>query len=191
MSNSNLFMKSGYLRAHLGNAVGRYVCQLQRVTLKFCKNNGSSRGMRDFVENDLIDYAKSNPGTVVYLKPRRHRGPVIVAEYLNGKKHWIPCANLNREEVIKWMELVRTQSHDGSAERLRKLWYTEFPSIQGPWTPFTFRDPAKNIAIYPDSKLGEAKKRGKTATEQVIEMFKAQQLSEPKEEGSSSVESRA
>ena len=36
---------------------------------------------RDFVENDLIDYARSNPGTVVYVKPRRHRGPVIVAEY--------------------------------------------------------------------------------------------------------------
>lgn len=46
MSNSHLFLKSGFPRAPLQNGVGRYVCQLQRITLKFCKNNGSSRGMR-------------------------------------------------------------------------------------------------------------------------------------------------
>lgn len=36
---------------------------------------------RDFLETNLIDFAKNNPGVVVYLKPRRHRGPVMVAEY--------------------------------------------------------------------------------------------------------------
>lgn len=35
----------------------------------------------DFIENDLVTYAKENPGVVVYVKPRRHRGPVIKAEY--------------------------------------------------------------------------------------------------------------
>lgn len=35
----------------------------------------------DFIENDLVSYAKENPGVVVYVKPRRHRGPVIKAEY--------------------------------------------------------------------------------------------------------------
>lgn len=35
----------------------------------------------DFLETDLIDFAKVNPGIVVYVKPRRHRGPVMVAEY--------------------------------------------------------------------------------------------------------------
>ena len=46
MSNSNLFMKSGFVRAPLQNGVGRYVCQLQRIVLKFCKSHGSSRGLR-------------------------------------------------------------------------------------------------------------------------------------------------
>lgn len=36
---------------------------------------------RDFLENNLVDFAKTNPGVVVYVKPRRHRSPVIVAEY--------------------------------------------------------------------------------------------------------------
>lgn len=28
------------------NGVGRYVCQLARITLRFCKHQASSRGMR-------------------------------------------------------------------------------------------------------------------------------------------------
>lgn len=40
---------------------------------------------RDFLENNLIDFAKENPGVVVYVKPRRHRTPVIVAEYREHK----------------------------------------------------------------------------------------------------------
>lgn len=81
MANNSLFLKSGFIKAPLQNGVGRYIGQLQRITLKFCKSNGGSRGLRDFIENDLVEFAKSNPGVVVYVKPRRHRGPVIVAEY--------------------------------------------------------------------------------------------------------------
>lgn len=81
MANSNLFLKSGFIRAPLQNGVGRYIGQLQRLTIKFCKNHGSSKGVREFIENNLVDFAKANPGVVVYVKPRRHRGPVIVAEY--------------------------------------------------------------------------------------------------------------
>lgn len=35
----------------------------------------------EFVEYDLLDYAKNNPSVVVYLKPRRHKTAVIKAEY--------------------------------------------------------------------------------------------------------------
>lgn len=37
--------------------------------------------IRDFIENHLVDFAKENPGIVVYVKPRRHRTPVLVGEY--------------------------------------------------------------------------------------------------------------
>lgn len=36
---------------------------------------------REFIEKDLVDFAKVNPGVVVYLKPRRHRSPCLKAEY--------------------------------------------------------------------------------------------------------------
>ncbi|KAK2586598.1 hypothetical protein KPH14_011472 [Odynerus spinipes] len=182
MSNKVLFLKSGFPRAPPGLGVGRYVCQLQRVTLKFCKSNGSSRGIRDFLERDLVDYAKQNSGVVVYVKPRRHRSPVICAEYLNGERQWMNVSNYSREDIVKWMELLRTQFHDGTQLRLRKFWHTEYPSIQGTWTPFTFRDPSHNLTKFPNKELGAAVKLEPTATEQLVELFKAQQMSEKSEQ---------
>jgi len=41
---------------------------------------------RDFIENHLVDFAKENPGIVVYVKPRRHRTPVLVGEYCEYKQ---------------------------------------------------------------------------------------------------------
>lgn len=46
MSNSHLFMKSGFPRAPLQNGLGRYVGQLQRITIKYCKTMGCSKGVR-------------------------------------------------------------------------------------------------------------------------------------------------
>ncbi|XP_054016677.1 39S ribosomal protein L43, mitochondrial [Hylaeus anthracinus] len=175
MSNSHIFLKYGYPHAPFGLGIGRYVCQLQRVTLKFCKNHGASLGIRKFIENNLIDYAKDNPGVVVYIKPRRHRNPVVKAEYLNGESHWMCVANYTREDIVQYMELLRTQYHDGTSLRLIKLWRTDFPSIQGPWTPFTFKDPSLNLAKFPDEKLGEYMKKRPTATEELIRLFKEQQ----------------
>lgn len=69
---------------------------------------------------------------------------------MDGGRQWTNIANYSREEIIKWMELFRTQIHNSAALRLRKLWHTECPSIQGPWTPFTFRNPIQNLAHFPN-----------------------------------------
>lgn len=81
MSYSSQFMKSGFIKPPLQNGLGRQINQLMRVTLKFCKSHGGSQGMRSFIESNLQTFAKTNEGVVVYVKPRRHRAPVIVGEY--------------------------------------------------------------------------------------------------------------
>ncbi|XP_014210064.1 39S ribosomal protein L43, mitochondrial [Copidosoma floridanum] len=178
MSYSQLGMKSGFVRANICNGIGRYIGQLQRVTIKFCKNHGSSRGVRDFIEHDVINYAKENPGVAVYVKPRRHRAPIIKAEYLGGDVHWIPCQGFSHENIIKYMELVKTQSKNGSDIRLRKFWHTEFPSIQGPWTPFTFRNPKLNITEISSDEFRTCNKTGETASEEIVKLFIEQQLND-------------
>nr|CAH7735726.1 unnamed protein product [Callosobruchus chinensis] len=176
MSNSHLFLKSGFINVPLQNGVGRYVCQLQRVVLKFCKNNGSSRGMRDFIESDLVNFAKDNPEVVLYLKPRRHRTAVIKAEYLNGDEQWLNCRNSTNEEILKWLNMLVTQSQNHTSTRIRKLWHTDNPSIQGPWTPFTFRDPKLNLASFPNEELAKPQDSNETNHETLIELFKKQKL---------------
>ena len=48
MTANALFLKHGWITANapLRNGVGRFVPQLARVTLKFCKNHGDSNGVR-------------------------------------------------------------------------------------------------------------------------------------------------
>lgn len=36
---------------------------------------------REYIEKELISFARENPGVVVYVKPRRHRSPCLKAEY--------------------------------------------------------------------------------------------------------------
>jgi len=36
---------------------------------------------RDFIEEGVVDFAKNNPGTVIYISPQSCRIPKIVAEY--------------------------------------------------------------------------------------------------------------
>ncbi|XP_054262136.1 39S ribosomal protein L43, mitochondrial [Macrosteles quadrilineatus] len=178
MSYSSLVMKSMFPRAPLGNGLGRYVCQLQRITLKFCKTHGGSQGMREFIETDLIDFARSNPGVVVYLKPRRFRTPCLWAEYLNGGEEYIGCNNLSKEEISQWLNWMKTKS---GYQDMRYLSYShsDHPSVQGVWSPFTHRDPALNLATFPLDTLTIAERQSPSATEILMEMYKKQQQTEP------------
>ncbi|VEL41447.1 unnamed protein product [Protopolystoma xenopodis] len=79
---------------------------MQRLTLKFCKSRSDNKGMRDFIEEGLVDFARKNPGTVVYVKPRRHRAPLIVAEYCMCKLSIIYFDS-------KWKYSIRSSSKNG------------------------------------------------------------------------------
>lgn len=94
---------------------------------------------------------------------------------VNGDKQLVSCRNFSEENITKWLTVLRTQAGDTSNMRLRKLWHTENPSIQGPWTPYTFRDPALNLAEFPSKELSELENQPTSATEQLVELFKNQE----------------
>ncbi|XP_062330259.1 39S ribosomal protein L43, mitochondrial isoform X1 [Osmerus eperlanus] len=131
---------SRFLKSVLQNGVGRYVCQLKRISLVFSKNAQSSLGVRNFIEDGVVDYAKKNPGTVVYISPTSCRIPKIVAEYLNGavREETITCKT---SEQLS--ELVTKLANQSGLDiiRIRKPIHTDSPSIQGQWHPFTNRPP--------------------------------------------------
>ncbi|KAK7578093.1 hypothetical protein V9T40_010298 [Parthenolecanium corni] len=181
MSNRSRLVPIDFPRVPLKNGVSRVICQLKRITIKFCKSSGASYGVRSFIEHDLLDYSRKNPEVAIYLKPRRHHSPVVVSEYLNGEKHYMNYHNFTRDNVDKWMNFHRT-SVGWPKKKWRKLHYTRTPSVQGVWSPFTNMDPRLNITKFPDKYLGIPLHSPETATEKLREMFEKQKLNEENEE---------
>uniref|UniRef100_A0A023FXY8 Large ribosomal subunit protein mL43 n=1 Tax=Amblyomma parvum TaxID=251391 RepID=A0A023FXY8_AMBPA len=157
---------AAYLKAPAYNGIGRYVCQLQRLTLTFCKTHGGSRGVREYIERELVNFARDNPGVVVYLKPRRHRVPYIVAEYLNGTRDMMRVNQTSADVLVKWIDYFRTRS-GAPIVRTIKYSHTDHPSIQGFWTPFTNRPTEHNLIKFPNEELSKYKQRYPTATQQL------------------------
>ncbi|CAL1533690.1 unnamed protein product [Lymnaea stagnalis] len=157
-----------FLKNVLQNGVGRYVCQLQRITFRFCKSHGGSRHMRDFIENHMLDFSQKHPGVVVYLQPRRNRPPSIVAEYLNGGREVLLMSGKEPGEICKWTEHLRTRSGIQIVKMINNI-HTETPSTQGIWHPFMFRDTEWAVTKFPSKKASEVLKIGLTATDLVLE----------------------
>jgi large subunit ribosomal protein L43 len=67
------------------NGLGRYVCQLKRLTLQFCSQGGSSRGLREYIDSDVTTFAKLNPAVAVYVRERRRRHPRLVGEFCKNR----------------------------------------------------------------------------------------------------------
>lgn len=67
-----------------GKEVRYYLCPISDCNERF----------RDFIESHLLDFAKSNPGVVVYVKPRRHRTAVMVGEYCKSLILWFSIIRL-------------------------------------------------------------------------------------------------
>ncbi|KAM9425311.1 large ribosomal subunit protein mL43 [Pholidichthys leucotaenia] len=132
---------SRFLRSVLQNGVGRYVCQLKRVSIIFSKKAQSSLGVRDFIEEGVTDYARKNPGTVVYVSPQSCRIPKIVAEYLNGNVREEIVTSKTSQQITELLTKLTNQS-GLDIIRIRKPFHTDSPSIQGQWHPFTNRPPA-------------------------------------------------
>lgn len=121
--------------------MGRYICQLKRISLIFSKKAQNSRGVREFIEEGIVDFAKKNPGTVVYVSPESCATPKIVAEYLNGSVREEVVGSKPAQEVAALIQKLSEQS-GLDIIRIRKPFHTDSPSIQGQWHPFTNRPPS-------------------------------------------------
>ncbi|XP_028263423.1 large ribosomal subunit protein mL43 [Parambassis ranga] len=132
---------SRFLRSVLQNGVGRYLCQLKRVSILFSRSAPSSLGVRDFIEEGVVDYAKKNPGTVVYVSPQSSTAAKVVAEYLNGSVREEDVANRTPQQISELLTKLTGQS-GLDIIRIRKPFHTDSPSIQGLWHPFTNRPPS-------------------------------------------------
>lgn len=162
---------TGYLKAAYYQGHGRYVNQILRLTLKFCKNNPGSREVRKFIETRLVDVAKENPGVVIYVKPRMYKNPVLTTEYISGEQHYLNLTRVGCESIEEWMKWHIHRSGD-ELYKLHRPVATYRPSIQGIWTPFYFRNPRFNKLEFPNEECSRFIPRKPTATQQVERLAK-------------------
>lgn len=94
---------------------------------------------------------------------------------MNGDREWLNCHNSTKDNILKWIELLKTQNGPSSSMRLRKMWHTDVPSIQGPWTPFTLRSPESNLAKLPSAEYSRALDVEQSATEKLLQLYREQQ----------------
>ncbi|NP_001016727.1 39S ribosomal protein L43, mitochondrial [Xenopus tropicalis] len=138
---------SRFLQSVLHNGVGRYVCQLKRVSLLFSKDAPSSLGAREFIEEKAVDFARKNPSVVLYVHPHKCRVPKLVAEYLNGAVREEGINSKSAEEIVQLMQKLANQS-GLDIIRIRKPYHTDSPSVQGQWHPFTNKPLSNNITNF-------------------------------------------
>lgn len=95
---------------------------------------------------------------------------------VNGERQWINCRNNTREDINKWVNLLKGQNGDTSTTVYRKMWHTDQPSIQGAWTPFTGKNPAHNLVEFPKIELAGALNQEQTATEELMKLYQADDM---------------
>lgn len=91
---------------------------------------------------------------------------------VNGGREWLNCRNSTKEDILKWIELLKTQNGPSSTMRLRKMWHTDVPSIQGAWTPFMLRSPEMNLVTFPSEEYSTPLDIEQSATEKLLELYK-------------------
>ena len=176
------YLPHNRVKSVLNNGIGRYVCQLQRITFRFCKLSPKSRVMRDFIEEDLNRFAEANPGVVCYLEPVRNEAPTIFAEYLNGRTEEMKTVERwdTKEELIKWIHHLKDRSGI-ELEALDQPIGWAVPSVQGQWTPFTHQPTEANVAQFPNKEMAEYTSALPSASEKLRELVARQKLVEGKD----------
>eukprot|EP00118_Oscarella_pearsei_P018921 m.197631 g.197631 ORF g.197631 m.197631 type:complete len:142 (+) comp39548_c0_seq15:527-952(+) len=124
--------------ASVNNGLGRYVRQLKRLTLQYCKNGGSSRGIREYVDKEVDEFVTCNPEVAVYVRERPRRHPRLVGEFLNGNSRVVSVKNFDVNHIKKQVASLRDMS-GVKPVKLNKWWHTDNPSVQGTWTPFLLK----------------------------------------------------
>eukprot|EP01033_Poteriospumella_lacustris_P011396 gene11394-8110_t len=111
----------------------RGVRQLKELVIRYSDWDGSSRGVRAWMQKNLIPFAASNPDLTITALKKRNRHPCITGTYVNGNKKAIGIKNLDEDGVQQQINHLRNQVGRKMPEGYKHSVVSKFPSIQGEW----------------------------------------------------------
>jgi len=160
------FRMTGYPDAPFQNGLADYRPQLHRLTLRFCKRNESSAGMRNFIESSLVKFGVENPTCAIYVNPGRNCTPTLRGEYSNGRIVHLNTNNMSLEQVHLHVNNMRTRSGQPIV-KFEAEQTAQCKSIQGEWTPIMWQDTRQNVTPLPHPDFSIHRNRTKTAQEHI------------------------
>lgn len=88
----------------------RGVFQLRKLTVLYCEYGGSSKGAREFIRHQIVDFASKTPAAEVVTELRPGRHPYISADYETGENKAIGIKNITPSEIMEYAMTLRNSS---------------------------------------------------------------------------------
>mmetsp|Transcript_9859 Transcript_9859/g.19375 ORF Transcript_9859/g.19375 Transcript_9859/m.19375 type:complete len:130 (+) Transcript_9859:140-529(+) len=117
----------------------RGVWQLERLTIRYCQNGGSSTGTRQFIRQFLGPFAEKNPQIQIDVIRRPNRHPVVLGEYRSADPKTVDLRKKSADEVLEALTGLRNQKGH-KVVRIKKPVFSKNPSVQGEWRQDVTKD---------------------------------------------------
>lgn len=94
--------------------------------------------MNTFLRSPLLAaFARAHPQIAIHVSPRPNAHPVVRGSYINGREKVVCVRNLEKEQVLQKVELLR----DASGEKVRRVKGGRVvgsvnEGVRGVWDPF-------------------------------------------------------
>jgi large subunit ribosomal protein L43 len=87
----------------------RGVKQLKELVIRYSDYDGSSRGIREWMGNSLLNFAKQNGNLQIKTELKRAKHPLLIGQYENGNSKTICIKNLDVPTIESHIALLRNQ----------------------------------------------------------------------------------
>jgi large subunit ribosomal protein L43 len=114
----------------------RGVRQLKELLIRYSDYDGSSKGIRQWMQENLVTFAKANPllSIVTEIKRGPNNHPFVRGNYQNTNSKTICVKNLDQEDITDHVYLLRNQiGRRMNSDGYKKPVVSRHPSIQGEW----------------------------------------------------------
>ena len=85
------------------------VRQLKELVIRYSDYDGSSKGIREWMRGNLVQFAQTNPDLLVKTVLLRNNHPYVRGNYINGNDKTICIKNLQPEEITSYINDLRNQ----------------------------------------------------------------------------------
>jgi large subunit ribosomal protein L43 len=87
----------------------RGVRQLKELLIRYSDIDGSSRGVREWIQKDVVAFAQANPSVTIRTEKKRNVHPFVRGMYENGNSKTICIKNETPEGVFGFVKDLRNQ----------------------------------------------------------------------------------